>query len=80
MLPASTKAAYRRIPWHGGVEPEHAGAGICSECGEAFTEGITIAAIEGAPRVFCSNRHYLQWWNRQHPEEDAPMSEGIWEH
>ncbi len=68
---------YRRIPWHGAVEPEHAGSGTCSECGEAFDEGISIAVVEGAPRLFCGNRHYLEWWKRQHPEEHAPMSEGI---
>lgn len=71
---------YRRIPWHGSVEPEHVGAGSCSECGQAFAEGISIAVIESAPCVFCSNLHYLQWWKRHHPQEDAPMSEGIWEH
>lgn len=74
------EAGYRRIPWHGSVEPEHVGAGVCSECGEPFVEGIAIAVIESAPRVFCSNLHYLRWWKRQHPQEDAPMSENIWEH
>jgi hypothetical protein len=74
------EAGYRRIPWHGSVEPEHVSVGVCSECGEAFAEGIAIAVIESAPRVFCSNLHYLRWWKRQHPQEDAPMSESIWEH
>ncbi len=68
---------YRRIPWHGAVEPEHIVGGVCRECGQAFDEGIALAAVEGALHVFCGNRHYLQWWKRQHPGEDAPMSEGI---
>ena len=71
---------YRRIPWHGSVEPEHMDMGVCSACGEAFVEGLAIAGIECAPRAFCSNLHYLQWWKRQHPQEDAPMSQSIWEH
>jgi hypothetical protein len=74
------EAGYRRIPWHGAVEPEHMGAGTCSECGQAFAEGIAVAVTEAAPRSFCSNLHYLQWWKREHPQEDAPMSENIWEH
>jgi hypothetical protein len=74
------EAGYRRIPWHGVVEPEHIGAGTCSECGQAFAEGIAVAVIEAAPRSFCSNLHYFQWWKREHPQEDAPMSENIWEH
>jgi hypothetical protein len=36
--------------------------------------------IESAPCIFCSNLHYLRWWKRQHSQEDAPMSESIWEH
>jgi hypothetical protein len=67
-------AGYHRIPWHGAISPEHSGAGVCSECREAFDEGIAIAAVEAAPLLFCSNGHYLRWWKRQHPEEDAPMS------
>ena len=31
-------AGYRRIPWHGSVEPEQVGRGVCSECGEPFAE------------------------------------------
>lgn len=73
------EGGYHRIPWHGPVEPEHVGAGVCSECGDAFTEGIAIAAIESASHVFCSNLHYLRWWKRQHPQEDPPMSASIWE-
>ncbi len=74
------EGGYRRIPWHGSVEPESVGAGVCSECGTAFAEGIAIAAVEGPPRVFCSNLHYLEWWKRQHPGEDAAMSRDIFEH
>jgi len=43
-------------------------------------DGISIAIVERAPLVFCSNLHYLVWWKRQHPHEDAPMSENLWEH
>ncbi|HEY6309130.1 MAG TPA: hypothetical protein VI488_22020 [Candidatus Angelobacter sp.] len=71
------EGGYSRIPWHDAVEPEHTGAGICSECGDTFDEGIAIAVVEGAPRVFCGNEHYLRWWKRQHPQEDAPMSGDI---
>jgi hypothetical protein len=71
---------YRRIPWHGAVSPESGVPGVCSECRASFADGIGMAGIERAPLAFCSNLHYLQWWKRQHPGEDAPMSAGIWEH
>ena len=71
---------YRRIPWHGNVEPERAAPGICGECGEYFADGIQIAALESAARQFCCNLHYLRWWKREHPGEEALMSEDIWEH
>jgi hypothetical protein len=67
------EGGYRRIPWHGAIEPEHVNEfSKCSECGETFHEGLQIAVVEGAPKRFCSNRHYLQWWKREHPNEDAP--------
>jgi hypothetical protein len=71
---------YRRIPWHGHVAPEFVGAGVCSECGVSIDDGISIATVESAPLQFCGNLHYLQWWKRQHPDEEAPMSADIWEH
>jgi hypothetical protein len=68
---------YHRIPWHGSIEPEKVYSGVCHECRGAVSEGIFIAAVERADLTFCSNEHYLQWWKRQHPEEDAPMSAEI---
>ncbi|HEU4415099.1 MAG TPA: hypothetical protein VFT65_09985 [Candidatus Angelobacter sp.] len=73
------EGGYHRIPWHGAVEPESISSGGCVECAATVVDGISIAALEGAPLAFCCNLHYLQWWKRQHPNEDAPMSEGIWE-
>lgn len=70
---------YQRIPWHGNIEPETAGPGVCSECGRRFVDGLQIAVVEAAVMQFCCNRHYLAWWKKQHPNEDAPMSRDIWE-
>jgi len=72
--------SYRRIPWHGPIAPEFIQSGVCSECGVSIDDGISIATVESMPITFCSNLHYLQWWKRQHPNEEAPMSESIWEH
>lgn len=74
------EGGYRRIPWHGAVAPEFTQTGACAECGDPIQDGISIAAVEAAPLAFCSNLHYLQWWKRQHPGEDAPMSRDLWEH
>lgn len=71
---------YRRIPWHGAVPPEFVTTGVCSECSAPIHDGISIPSVEGAPLAFCCNLHYLDWWKRQHPGEDAPMSHGIGEH
>ena len=71
---------YRRIPWHGNIEPEHAQSGTCNECGERFADGLQVAMVEEAAREFCSNLHYLEWWKREHPDEEAPMSGDIWQH
>ena len=68
---------YRRIPWHGMVAPEFVSEGQCSECGAQVEDAIAIAEVERAPRMFCSNLHYLEWWKRQHPGEAAPMSQDI---
>jgi hypothetical protein len=69
--------SYRRIPWHGAVSPDFGSTGVCNECNGAVHDGISIPAVEGAPLIFCCNLHYLQWWKRQHPGEDAPMSRDI---
>jgi hypothetical protein len=71
---------YRRIPWHGMIAPEFVQAGLCHECGASIEDGISIETVESAPLAFCSNLHYMEWWKRQHPDEDAPMSWNIWEH
>lgn len=70
-------SGYRRIPWHGAVPPEFITSGVCCECGATIDDGIAISTVEAAPLEFCSNLHYLAWWKRQHPGEDAPMSRGI---
>jgi hypothetical protein len=71
---------YHRIPWHGAIAPETGESGVCRECGQAFTDGIALPAVERQSWQFCSNLHYLEWWKRMHPGEEAPMSAGIGEH
>jgi hypothetical protein len=62
------------------IAPEFVQAGLCHECGASIEDGISIETVESAPLAFCSNLHYMEWWKRQHPDEDAPMSWNIWEH
>ena len=73
------ESGYRRIPWHGAIEPEQIGRGTCHICAAPFSEGLSIARSEAAPLDFCSNLHYLEWWKSQHPGEDAPMSWNVGE-
>ncbi len=69
---------YCRIPWDGNNEPVQIGTGICSECGATFDHGLEIVTSDGPLDQFCCNLHYLMWWSRRHPNENAPMSESIW--
>lgn len=68
------EGSYFRIPWHGTVQPEMVHSGTCHECNAKVQEGISISAIESASLAFCCNLHYLRWWTREHPQEQAPMS------
>ena len=69
--------SYRRIPWHGDIAPEFVNTGVCAECSAPVNDGVSIPVVEAAPLVFCSNLHYLDWWKRHHPGEDAPWSRDI---
>jgi len=56
---------YFRIPAHGRIEPEIVNDGICDICGREFSRGLVVREIT----CFCCNKHYLQWWRREHPDE-----------
>jgi|MTBAKSStandDraft_1061840.scaffolds.fasta_scaffold50583_3 hypothetical protein len=56
---------YFRIPAHGRVEPEIIDNGTCDICGRDFARGLVVREIT----YFCCNKHYLQWWRKEHPEE-----------
>jgi hypothetical protein len=74
------EGGYRRIPWHGNVEPLVGVEGRCAVCGAEFHDGLEITQVERQPAQFCSNRHYLTWWKQQNPGGSAPMSEELFEH
>jgi hypothetical protein len=56
-----------RIPWHGKVEPRVAVPCVCSACGRQVEQGITIKH-QGGELGFCSNGHYVDWWQTEHEE------------
>jgi hypothetical protein len=58
---------YVRIPWHDAVEPEVSVPCTCLLCGRFTERGITLPLPDGV-LGFCTNRHYVEWWNTQHPE------------
>ncbi len=42
-----------------------------SSCGYRVIDfTISLTLVEGAPG-FCTNRHYVEWWNPRHP--GSPM-------
>ena len=56
---------YFRVPAHGEIRPEIIHAGTCDVCGNDFSQGIIMKEVT----YFCCNKHYLQWWRKEHPWE-----------
>src|SRR5262249_27932393 len=68
-----------RILWQLDFCTEPAVGGRSLQCGTTFASGPSIAALEMAAQSFCSNLHYLQWWKRRHPDDDALYEQGDWQ-
>jgi hypothetical protein len=62
---------YVRIPWDDDNEPQVAVPAECCICGRQTDEGIEIRHGDQT-YGFCTNRHYMQWWQTLHhaPELD----------
>ena len=66
---------YVRIPWLGDAAPMVIGDNdddadlCCSSCGFQSKSGI-ILKVDDEDKAFCTNRHYLEWWNQQVGESD----------
>jgi hypothetical protein len=60
---------YVRIPWHGTNEPRVAVPATCAICGRQTERGIEVDH-DGQRIGFCTNRHYVQWWNTLHPDDE----------
>jgi hypothetical protein len=66
---------YVRIPWLGDAAPMVIGDNnddadlCCSLCGFQSKSGITLV-VNGEDKSFCTNRHYLEWWNQQVEESE----------
>ncbi len=65
------------IPWHDTTEPRINISGQCFICGDKFTEGIEVAIEKGRTRAFCCCAHYVQWWQRFHPDIKLPKDYDI---
>ena len=64
---------YVRIPWDGPNEPRVGEGGLCVVCGRVTSEGIELAR-DGHSLVFCTNRHYLEWWKSIHNDPSIDPS------
>lgn len=66
---------YVRIPWLGDTAPSVIGDNdddadlCCSVCGFRSKSGITLK-VKDESKSFCTNRHYLEWWNQQVKESE----------
>ena len=66
---------YVRIPWLGDIAPSVVGDNdddadlSCCVCGFRSKSGITLKA-KSESKSFCTNRHYLEWWNQQVEESE----------
>lgn len=60
----------KHLPWHGNIQPELCSPSLCCVCKEGSKQGIQITIGENILQ-FCSERHYVQWWNDKHADEDV---------
>jgi hypothetical protein len=66
---------YVRIPWLGDAAPIVIGDNnddadlVCSLCGFQSKSGIALK-VGDEDESFCTNRHYLEWWNQQVEESE----------
>lgn len=73
---------YVRIPWLGDAAPIVIGDNnddadlVCSLCGFQSKSGITLKVGE-EDESFCTNRHYLEWWNQQVEESERWSAEFV---
>ena len=63
-------AAYVRIPCHGDTFPRLGASGVCCVCDRSFQIGIGLTRGKEGHLVFCCNKHYLDWWEKNHPGEE----------
>ena len=58
---------YTRIPWNGKRKPKICNAGKCHICSQKFNSGgIEVRGWLWRTLKFCSNKHYIEWWNKIH--------------
>jgi hypothetical protein len=57
-----------RIPYHNNNIPITGADGKCFICNIEFQNGIEIKD-KGKRKLFCSCKHYVQWWKDLHPDE-----------
>jgi len=58
---------YCRIPWNDRHQPKLYVDGSCVVCGLSFEKGIAVNTDNDELLHFCSNKHYVCWWENQHP-------------
>ena len=64
--PGLYEGTYTRIPCDDDYRPEIENhSKPCAVCGESGKRTIVVRF----EKVFCSNRHYLEWWAEKHPKE-----------
>jgi len=69
------EGGYARIPWNGPNAPQVSVPAVCVVCQRETEKGIAVAH-QGQMLGFCSNRHYVDWWNAIH-DDPRITSEGL---
>ncbi len=57
-----------RLPWHNNIMPLVGTDGTCFICDTDFENGIEIKDAKEI-KLFCSCKHYVEWWKDKHPAE-----------
>ena len=60
---------YVRIPWYDFSEPSLREVTSCAVCSEPNEKGISIVLSDGRLIEFCTNEHYMDWVEKNPPED-----------
>jgi hypothetical protein len=66
---APAGATYVRIPCYEDTFPKLGTSGVCWVCSRTFENGISLSTDQEGVISFCCNKHYVDWWKKNNPDQ-----------